>query len=488
MGDVHDRLDEAGVLAATLPQPERPGSNEPLANTVEAMLLTRDALLVDAAQRARRYVSTVAERAVGADVGELDALAAIGSRMPAGPVDAAEVLALLDSVGSPATVATTGPRYFGFVNGGTLPVALAAAWLTAAWDQNAALAVMSPLAARLDEVAIEWVVDVLGLPAGSGGGFVTGATMANAAALAAARDEVLTRAGWNAHRDGLVGAPPITVWAGGEAHTTVNKALGLIGLGRGRARILPSDDQGRVMAHDLPQIDGPTIVCLQAGNVNSGAFDPFVDLIEWAHRSGAWVHVDGAFGLWAAASPSRRPLVAGVDLADSWATDAHKWLNVTYDSGIVLVREPEHLRVAVRADAPYLVAGSSRDPMHHTPQTSQRARGIEVWAVLASLGRSGVAELIDRCCVLARRLADTLRDGGCDVLNDVVLNQAVIGLSDITDAVVADIQAEGTCWAGPTAWRGTRAMRLSVSNWSTTEDDIDRSALAILAAVQRHRA
>jgi glutamate/tyrosine decarboxylase-like PLP-dependent enzyme len=456
-----------------------------LVRSVGELLGGREALLIDAAARARAYLVGIAERRVAPDASAVAALAAFDVSFPEDGADPAAVIAMLDTIGSPATVAMTGPRYFGFVNGGTLPVGVAAAWLTTAWDQNTALAVMSPTASRLDDIALGWVLDALGLPAETGGAFVTGATMANATALAAGRDVVLTRAGWDAHRDGLVGAPPVTVWVGGEAHSTVRKALGIVGLGRGRARVLPSDTEGRILATDLPTLEGPTIVCLQAGNVNSGACDPFGPLIEWAHDHDAWVHVDGAFGLWAKANPSTQHFVAEVERADSWAIDAHKWLNVSYDSGIALVRNPEHLRAAVRLEAPYLVSGDSREPMHNTPQSSQRARGVEVWAVLASLGRSGLADLIERNCRLARRFAATLEAAGCQILNEVVLNQVVVGLGDATDEIIADIQAEGTCWAGPTFWQGQRGMRLSISNWSTTEEDVDRSAAAVIGAIGR---
>jgi glutamate/tyrosine decarboxylase-like PLP-dependent enzyme len=455
--------------------------------SVGDLLAGRDALLIDAAARARSYLEGVADRDVAPTPSAVTALDAFDVALPEDGAHAADVLAMLDTLGSPATVAMTGPRYFGFVNGGTLPVGVAAAWLTTAWDQNAALAIMSPVASRLDEIAIAWVIEALDLPIWAGGAFVTGATMANATALAAARDAVLTRSGWDAHRDGLVGAPPITVWTGAEAHSTVSKALGIVGLGRGRARLLPSDEQGRILTDNLPTLEGPSIVCLQAGNVNSGASDPFGPLIAWAHDYDAWVHVDGAFGLWAAANPSTQHLVAGVELADSWAVDAHKWLNVSYDSGIAILRNPEHLRAAVRVDASYLVSGTSREPMHNTPQSSQRARGVEVWAVLASLGRSGLADLIERNCAMARRFASTLEAGGCKILNDVVLNQVVVGLGEAADEIIRDVQADGTCWAGPTTWQGQRAMRLSVSNWSTTEHDIDRSAAAIIGAVDRAR-
>jgi glutamate/tyrosine decarboxylase-like PLP-dependent enzyme len=384
-------------------------------------------------------------------------------------------------------VASGGPRYFGFVTGGALPVAQAAAWLTAAWDQNTALAVMSPAGSVLNRVALRWVTEVLGLPAGTGGGFVTGATMANAACLATARDAVLTRHGWDAAGQGLTGAPPVTVVAGAQVHTTVRKALGLVGLGRDRAILLPVDDQGRIEPRDLPELTGPAVVCLQAGNVNTGASDPFGPLIDWARDQGAWVHVDGAFGLWAAASPGLAGQVAGITGADSWATDAHKWLNTTYDCGIALVAQPAALRAAMEASAAYLPEDAELEPMHVTPQSSQRARGAEVWAVLATLGRDGVAELVDRTCALARRFADGMRRADCAVANDVVLNQVIVDFGDPAraSAVIAAVQDEGTCWCGPTTWRGRTAMRVSVSGWNTTEHDIDRSVAAVAACAAR---
>jgi glutamate/tyrosine decarboxylase-like PLP-dependent enzyme len=448
-----------------------------------AALAARRALLEDAARRAQAYLAGLADRGVAPSPAAVEALAALDFPLPTAGRGAAEVLALLDDVGSPATVASAGPRYFGFVTGGALPAAVAAAWLTAAWDQNTALAMMSPAAARLDGVALRWVIELLGLPADAGGGFVTGATMANVTCLAAARDAVLARAGWDAAGQGLVGAPPISVVVGAEAHTTVRKALGLVGLGRGRAIALPADDQGRIAARDLPGLDGPAIVCLQAGNVNSGASDPFVPLIAWARDHGAWVHVDGAFGLWAAASRATAGQVAGAAGADSWATDAHKWLNTTYDCGIALVRDPAALRAALEAPASYLPGAAARDPMHFTPQSSQRARGAELWAALAALGRDGVADLVEQSCRLARRMADGIRAAGYAVLNDVVLNQVVVDFGDPgrTDAIIAAIQREGTCWCGPTVWHGRHAMRVSVSGWSTTEEDIDASLAAIRA-------
>ncbi len=455
---------------------------------VPAMLAGRPDLLADASQRALRYLAGLDRRPVAATPASVAALDRLDFALPESGRPAPEVLALLDEAASPATVASGGPRYFGFVTGGALPAAQAAAWLAAAWDQNAALTVMSPAAARLDAVALRWVAGLLGLPPGTAGGFVTGATMANATCLAAARDAVLSRHGWAAAGQGLVGAPPVTVLVGEQVHTTVRKALGLIGLGRDRAIVLPADAQGRIVPRSLPILNaGPALVCLQAGNVNTGASDPFGDLVPWAHDQGAWVHVDGAFGLWAAAAPGVADQVAGVAAADSWATDAHKWLNTTYDCGIALVRDPAALHAAMQATAAYLPVAEQREAMNLTPQSSQRARGAEVWAALASLGRDGVAGLVDRTCRLARRFAGGLRDAGYPVLNDVVLNQVLVdfGGPDQTAAVVTAVQQDGTCWCGPTVWQGRPAMRISVSAWNTTEADIDQSLAAVLACASR---
>ena len=457
------------------------------AQDVAAMVAGRPALLQDACRRALAYLDGLAERRVAPDAEAVAALDRLDFPLPGPGLAGEEVLRMLDEAGSPATVASAGPRYFGFVTGGTLPAAQAAAWLAAAWDQNAATTVMSPTAAMLNAVALRWTAELLGLPAGTGGGFVTGATMANAACLAAARDAVLTRHGWDAAGQGLVGAPPVTVVVGAEVHATVRKALGLVGLGRDRATVLAVDDQGRIDPGDLPALSGPALVCLQAGNVNSGASDPFVPLIAWAREHGAWVHVDGAFGLWAAASPATAGQAAGVGEADSWATDAHKWLNTTYDCGIALVRDRGILRSAMGTSAAYLPPGSDTEPMNLTPQSSQRARGVEVWAALAFLGRDGLAELVNRTCRLARRFADGMRAAGHEVLNDVVLNQVLVAFGDAprTDAVIAAVQQDGTCWCGPTTWHRRRAMRVSVSGWNTTEDDIDASVAAVLACAGR---
>jgi glutamate/tyrosine decarboxylase-like PLP-dependent enzyme len=453
---------------------------------VAAMLAERPALLRNSCDRALAYLSTVGDRPVGPDGHATARLDELDFELPTAGLAAADVLERLDVAGSPATVASNGPRYFGFVIGGVLPVAQAAGWLSAAWDQNAALTVMSPVAARLGAVALRWITELLGLPAGTGGGFVTGATMANATCLASARDAVLTRHGWDAAGQGLVGAPPITVVAGADVHAAIAKALGLVGLGRDRARLLPADGLGRIEPTGLPQLTGPAIVCLQAGNVNTGASDPFPALIEWARQHGAWVHVDGAFGAWAAAAPEFAAQVAGMAEADSWATDCHKWLNTTYDCGVALVRDADALRASMGATASYL-PGAETEAMGMTPMSSQRARGIEVWAALAMLGRSGVADLVSRSCRLAARFADGMRAAGFAVLNEVVLNQVLVsfGPAARTDAVIAAVQADGTCWCGPTTWHGVRAMRVSVSGWSTTDDDIDRSVAAVQRAARR---
>ncbi|MBV9170371.1 MAG: aspartate aminotransferase family protein, partial [Chloroflexi bacterium] len=396
--------------------------------------------------------------------------------------DAADVLRLLDEVGSPATVASAGGRYFGFVIGSSLPATVAASWLATAWDQNAGLVAASPVAAALEGVALRWLLDLLRLPPGSAGAFVTGATMANFTALAAARHAVLSRIGWDVEEDGLISAPKVRVIVGAEAHATLGKSLSMLGLGRKRVEVVETDRQGRMRASALPRIDGPTIICLQAGNVNSGAFDPAREIIERAHTAGAWVHVDGAFGLWASVAPGRAALVDGFGNADSWATDAHKWLNVPYDSGLAFVREPAALRAAMSQSAAYYIAGEQREPMYYTPETSRRARGVEVWAALRSLGRQGLADLVERTCQHAARFALGLREAGFEVLNDVVLNQVLVsfGSDELTRRVIAEVQRDGTCWCGGTVWRGRAAMRISVSSWATTAEDVEQSLEAIV--------
>ena len=440
---------------------------------------TRD-LLSDAASRASRYLDALPERAVAPDPAVVERLGALDIALPDGPTDARAVLAELDSF-SGATMAMAGPRFFGFVIGGALPATIAANWLAAAWDQNSLFATVTPLTIKLEAVAARWLNDLLGLPAETGVGFVTGATMANFSCVVAARHAVLQAAGWDVEADGLFGAPPVTVVVGDEGHPSLMKALGLAGFGRSRVTRVPVDEQGRMRADAFPEISGPTIVCLQAGNVNTGAFDPAEEIIPRAKAAGAWVHVDGAFGLWAAAAPSRRELMAGYAGADSWATDAHKYLNTPYDCGLAFVRDAHALRAAMAVNAAYLPSAATGDA-DLNPELSRRARGVEVWAALRSLGRAGVAELVERTCRHARRFAEGLAEAGYTVLNDVVLNQALVSFGDdpTTRRVIAAIQQDGTLWAGPTVWHGQTAMRISVSNWSTTDADVERSLEAII--------
>ena len=439
-------------------------------------------LLTNAADRAATYVNTLDDRPVFPTREALDALDVFDTPLPDAPSSPKAVLALLDEIGSPATVATAGGRYFGFVTGGSLPAALAAHQLASAWDQNGALAVMSPAAARLEEISLRWLTDVLGLPSGCAGGFVTGATMANLTALAAARHAILQRQGWDVETDGLFGAPLITVVVGDEVHMSVRKALGLLGLGRQRVTSVPVDGQGRMRSDALPTLEATTIVCTQAGNVNTGATDPLRAIGEAAQEAGAWHHVDGAFGLWAAASPGHAHLVNGVELADSWATDAHKWLNTPYDCGLVFCRDAAPLQAAMTVGAAYLATGDAREPNQFVPEFSRRARGVEVWAALQSLGRAGVADLVARTCRHARRFAEGLSAAGFEILNEVVLNQLLVsfGRDKVTRRVIDAIQQEGTCWCGGTVWQGRAAMRISVSSWATTGEDVERSLAAMV--------
>ncbi len=439
-------------------------------------------LLGSTASRASRYLEDIQERRVRPSDDAIRGLDQFLEPLPDRPTDAEEVLAMLDDFGSPGTVGIAGPRFFGFVIGGSLPAALAANWLASAWDQNAGLYAATPVGTVLEEVALTWLLEALALPAGCGAAFVTGATMANFTALAAARHSVLQRAGWDVERDGLFGAPPVEVVVGAEAHPSLKKALGMLGMGRERVTTVPVDNQGRMLVERLPELRGPAIVCIQAGNVNTGAFDPAPQIIERAHAAGAWVHVDGAFGLWAAASPSYMHFMDGYGAAESWATDAHKWLNVPYDSGVAFVRDPEMLRGAMSLTAAYLPTGEHREPTQYTPELSRRARGVDIWAALKSLGRSGLAEIIERNCRCAARFAEGLGAAGYEVLNEVVLNQVLVsfGAPETTRRVIEAIQAEGTCWCGPTVWQGHTAMRISVSSWRTTEADVERCLAAML--------
>jgi glutamate/tyrosine decarboxylase-like PLP-dependent enzyme len=444
-------------------------------------------LLREAAERAIRYLESLETRAVGPDPAAVAALARFREALPDGPSDPAETLRLLDTLGTPATMGMAGTRFFGFVIGGALPATVATSWLATAWDQNTGLWNITPVTATLEEVALGWMVDLFGLPAGTGGAFVTGATVANLTALAAARHVVLKRAGWDVEANGLFGAPPITVVVGAEVHPTVLKALGVLGLGRSRVTRVPVDAQGRMRAEAMPKLAGPAIVCVQAGNLNTGAFDPLEAIVERAHADGAWVHVDGAFGLWAAVAPSRAHLVRGLGLADSWATDAHKWLNVPYDCGLAFTREVHALRAAMSVTAEYLPTDTPhRNPSDHTPELSRRGRGVETWTALRTLGRAGLAEMIERTCRHARRFAEGLTAAGYEVLNDVVLNQVLVsfGAPAETERVIAGIQRDGTCWCGGTVWQGRTAMRISVCGWGTTDEDVERSLAAMIRAAR----
>ena len=464
-----------------------------------AVMDDRRALLTRTAELANDFLDRLPTRPVARPVDLEKLRTALGGPLPEGPRAPIDVTEQLARGAEPGLVGTAGPRYFGFVVGGSLPAAVAADWLTSAWDQNTGLYALSPAAAVAEEVAAAWLLEVFGLPAGSSVGFTTGATMASFTALAAARHAVLERAGWNVEDDGYVGAPPIAVVVSDESHVTIFASLQMLGLGRTRVHRVATDEQGRMRAdalHEaLARIEGPTIVCAQAGNVNTGGFDPLPEIVAAVRTlPNAWLHVDGAFGLWAAAVPEMRHLVAGIDGADSWTTDSHKWLNVPYDSGVVICRDPRAHHASMTLSAAYYVdaAGSERDNMQWVPESSRRARGFTVYAALQSLGRSGLADLVDRCCRLARRMADGLRAAeGVTILNDVVLNQVLVRFSPpgggdaaaidaFTRRVIAAIQADGTCWAGGTTWHGMAAMRISVSNWSTTEADADLSVEAML--------
>jgi glutamate/tyrosine decarboxylase-like PLP-dependent enzyme len=458
----------------------------------------RDDVLDRAVLHAKRYLTDVAARPVAATATGDDLRAALG-----GPLDAAgrspeSVIDLLADAAARGTVATQGPRYFGFVVGGSLPVATAADWLVSSWDQNCGIFVLSPLASVVEDVALSWVRDLAGLPSSWTGGFVTGCQMASFTGLAAGRHAVLAAAGWDVEAQGLFGAPPVDVVVSDEAHYTIFGVLRLLGLGAERLRRIPTDGQGRMRADALAAAlrggTGPALVCAQAGNVNTGAFDPLDAIADAARERGAWLHVDGAFGFWACASPALAPVVRAMSQASSIATDAHKWLNVPYDSGIVLCADGRAHRHAMTLGAAYIVEHpTERDPHEFVPEESRRARAVPVYAAMRALGRDGLAELVDRCCGLARRFADRVtRHPRVTLLNDVVLNQVLIrvgsgapdpGADAVTRAVIARVQQDGTCWLGGTTWHGMAAIRVSVSNWSTTDADIDRSAAAILKAV-----
>jgi glutamate/tyrosine decarboxylase-like PLP-dependent enzyme len=453
------------------------------------------ALLTRAHERAKAFLDSLPDRRVSPRLASGDLVRELNGPVPEGPVDPLEALETLATRIESGLVASPGPRYFGFVTGGSYPQALAADWLVSAWDQNCALYVMSPAMAALEVCTARWILELLGLPPESSVGFVTGAHAANVTALAAARHEVLRHARWDVEALGLQGAPQITVIAGEEAHSSIAAACRLIGLGSRTILRVATDSQGRMrptaLEWALTASAGPTIVCAQVGNVNSGACDPLTEIAELAHERGAWLHVDGAFGLWAAASPKHQHLVAGVSAADSWTTDGHKWLNVPYDSGIVIVRHPAAHRAALSQSAAYLIPGEGdqRDGSDWALEASRRARVVPLYMVLGTLGRSGIVDVVERCCGLARRMAERLRaTPGAQLLNEVVLNQVLVRFinqagENVTPTVITAVQESGVCWCGGTQWTGEPAMRISVSNWQTTDEDIDRSADAIAAAI-----
>jgi glutamate/tyrosine decarboxylase-like PLP-dependent enzyme len=462
--------------------------------------MTADAdLLKRTTELALEFLGSLPHRRVGPTVPIEELRAALGGPLPEQGEDPLATVERLARAADPGLVGMAGPRYFGFVIGGHLPAALAADWLASTWDQNATLYVSAPSNSVAEEAASAWLLELLRLPRAASVGFTTGCMMANFTALAAARHALLARRGWDVETRGLFGAPEIDVVIGAEAHVTILAALQMLGLGRERVKRIPTDDQGRMEAAALRELlkdcHGPLIVCAQAGNVNTGAFDPLDEIAEAVRDHEGWLHVDGAFGLWANASPGLAHLARGAERADSWATDGHKWLNVPYDCGIVIVNDPESHRAAMTIAAPYLVQteGRERDPFDYVPEFSRRARGFTVWAALRSLGRSGIADLVDRCCALALRFAEALsREPGVEILNDVVLNQVLVRFQppdgDDPDAftreVIKRVQDDGTCWLGGTTWHGMAAMRISVSNWSTGEEDVEVSAEAILRAAR----
>jgi glutamate/tyrosine decarboxylase-like PLP-dependent enzyme len=451
-------------------------------------------LLELTAGRASDFLESLDERPVFPDVTVEELRARLGGPLPDEPSDPVEVVEALARDAEPGVVAIPGGRYFGFVIGGAVPAALAADWLASAWDQNAGLYAAGPSASVVEEVAGGWLKELLGLPADASFAFVTGCQMAHVTALAAARFEVLRRAGWDLAHDGLFGAPPVRVLVGEHRHATVDRALRLLGFGASSIVAVAVDEGARMRVDALRAAlaagAGPTIVCAQVGEVNTGAIDPLPEIADAAREAGAWLHVDGAFGMWAAASPSLRGLVDGIERADSWATDAHKWLNVPYDSGVAFCAHADAHRAAMGVQAAYLVQadeGGPRDEVDWTPEFSRRARGFAVYAAIKSLGRAGIAQIVDRCCAHARRFAGVLgADPAVEILNEVVLNQVLVRFHDDDEAtgrVIERVQASGEAWMSGTTWQGRAAMRISVSNWQTTDADVDRTVAAILAAV-----
>ena len=463
--------------------PAKPHNMPSIQDRMFAMVAAKD-VFRQAAGYSFEYMDGLSGRPVYPDEKALDGLACFEEPLPHDPGDPAEILALLHEKGSPATVAQTGGRYFGFVNGSAVPVAVAAKWLSSVWDQNAALYVISPIASRLEAVCEGWLRELLCLPPETAAGFVTGTSVATFCGLAAGRNALLERAGWDVNACGLFGAPPIRVIAGDEAHATVFKALALLGLGSSSVERVPVDSQGRMDPARLPEFDSRCLVILQAGNVNSGAFDPFEAICPKARDAGAWVHIDGAFGLWAGGSDQHRYLIQGVDQADSWSLDAHKTLNTPYDCGIILCRHRQSLASAMQASGSYILYSKDRDNMLLTPDMSRRSRAVELWAAMKFLGRQGIQDLVDGLCRNALLLAEMLRADGFRILNDVVFNQVLVACESDgqTQKTLSAIQASGECWCGGAVWKGTQAIRVSVCSWATTLEDLERTAKAFSRA------
>jgi len=440
-------------------------------------------LLEKAFRDSCNYRDSLNNRRVFPDTHMLNDMKRLDFALPEKPNDPEKILDLLSSAGSQGTNAVAGPRYFGFVIGGSTPVTLAANWLSGAWDQNCGMDTTSPVAAFVEEISLRWLLQLFGFPATCGGAFVTGATLAGFTCLAAARSHLLSRQGWNVEKQGLFGAPTINVIVSEEAHMTILKAFSMLGMGSERVTKVPTDNMGRMLIDKIPKPKGPTIICVQAGDVNSGCFDPIDEIIKKSKSDDVWIHVDGAFGLWVLVSSRYKHLGQGIEKADSWSVDAHKWLNVPYDSGIALVKDAEALRSAMSISASYITSTpGKRQPIEYTPELSRRARGVEIWTAIASLGRKGIAEIVERTCAHAQNAAKRLTDAGYEILNDVVINQVLVsfGSTEKTEKVIKAIQEDGTCWCGGTKWKGRTAMRISICSWATTDEDMDKSLDAII--------
>ena len=450
--------------------------------TIKSNQVADFSILNSVAEHSLKYLNEIPSRRVFPTEQSLKQLNKFTDELPESGIKNEDILDQLKNYGSINTVVSNGGRYFGFVFGGSLPASLAANWLVSTWDQNGCFKISSPVGAHLEKITGNWLIDLLQLPKGSAAGFVTGTTMANFTSVVAARYKIYKQLGWDLKSKGMSGAPPIKVIVGAEVHASMQRALLLAGFGLDNLIRVPTDDQGRIIPDNFPELDESTLICLQAGNVNTGALDPVKEICLKAKQKGAWVHVDGAFGLWARVSPQRANLAEGYELADSWAIDLHKWLNVPYDSGVIICKHPETLQNALSVSAAYLLQTSEPDPYYFTPDMSRRSRGIEAWAAIASLGREGVIDLIERCCDYAKLFASNLGKAGFTILNDVTLNQVLVsfGDADKTNRVIKKIQDDGTLWCGGTVWKGQTAMRISVSSWMTTKEDIERCSEKVI--------